>query len=60
MAAAPLALVQLTEFDATLGGSQANRAAFACAKLTLDRPKVQPTVTQLLSAKTVPPGTLAE
>ena len=56
MAAAPLALVQLTEFDATLGGSQANRAAFACSKLTLDRP----TVTQLLSAKTVPPGTLAE
>jgi len=60
MAAAPLALVQHTELDATLGGSQANRAAFACAKLTLDRPKVQPTVTQLLSAKTVPPGTLAE
>ena len=60
MAAAPLALVQLTEFDATLGGSQANRAAFACAKLTLDRPKIQPTVTQLLSAKSVPPGTLAE
>jgi len=57
MAAAPLALVQRTELDATLGGSQANRAAFACAKLTLDRPKVHPTVTQLLSAKTVPPGT---
>ena len=56
MAAAPLALVQLTEFDATLGGSQANRAAFASSKLTLDRPKVQSPITQLLSAKTVPPG----
>jgi hypothetical protein len=60
MAAAPLALVQRTEFDATLGGSQANRAALAPAKLTLDRPKVQPTDTQLLGAKTVPSRTLAE
>ncbi len=60
MAAAPLALVQRTELDATLGGSQANRAALAPAKRTPGRSELQPTDTQLLGAETVPSRTLAE
>ena len=51
MAAATLPLVQRTRLDATLGGSQANRAALAPAKRT---------DTQLLGAETVPSRTLAE
>ena len=51
MAAATLPLVQRTPLDATLGGSQANRAALAPAKRT---------DTQLLGAETVPSRTLAE
>jgi hypothetical protein len=60
MAAAPLALVQRTALDATLGGSQANRAALAPAKRTPGRSELQPTDTQLLGAETVPSRTLAE
>jgi len=51
VAAATLPLVQRTRLDATLGGSQANRAALAPAKRT---------DTQLLGAETVPSRTLAE
>ena len=60
MAAATLPLVQRTPLDATLGGSQANRAALAPAKRTPGRSELQPTDTQLLNAKTVPSRTLAE
>ena len=60
MAAATLPLVQRTPLDATLGGSQANRAALAPAKRTPGRSELQPTDTQLLDAKTVPSRTLAE
>ena len=60
MAAATLLLVQRTRLDATLGGSQANRAALAPAKRTPGRSELQPTDTQLLGAKTVPSRTLAE
>ena len=60
MAAATLPLVQRTPLDATLGGSQANRAALAPAKRTPGRSELQPTGTQLLSAETVPSRTLAE
>ena len=60
MAAATLPLVQRTPLDATLGGSQANRAALAPAKRTPGRSELQPTDTQLLGAETVPSRTLAE
>ncbi len=60
MAAATLPLVQHTPLDATLGGSQANRAALAPAKRTPGRSELQPTDTQLLGAETVPSRTLAE
>ena len=60
MAAATLPLVQRTPLNATLGGSQANRAALAPAKRTPGRSELQPTDTQLLDAKTVPSRTLAE
>ena len=60
MAAATLPLVQRTQLDATLGGSQANRAALAPAKRTPGRSELQPTGTQLLGAETVPSRTLAE
>ena len=60
MAAAPLPLVQRPPLDATLGGSQANRAALAPAKRTPGRSELQPTDTQLLGAETVPSRTLAE
>ena len=60
MAAATLPLVQRTQLDATLGGSQANRAALAPAKRTPGRSELQPTDTQLLGAETVPSRTLAE
>ena len=60
MAAATLPLVQRTRLDATLGGSQANRAALAPAKRTPGRSELQPTDTQLLGAETVPSRTLAE
>ena len=60
MAAATLPLVQRTPLDATLGGSQANRAALAPAKRTPGRSELQPTGTQLLGAETVPSRTLAE
>jgi hypothetical protein len=60
VAAATLPLVQRTPLDATLGGSQANRAALAPAKRTPGRSELQPTDTQLLGAETVPSRTLAE
>ena len=60
MAAATLSPVQRTQLDATLGGSQANRAALAPAKRTPGRSELQPTETQLLGAETVPSRTLAE
>jgi hypothetical protein len=60
VAAAPLPLVQRPPLDATLGGSQANRAALAPAKRTPGRSELQPTDTQLLGAETVPSRTLAE
>ena len=60
MAAATLPLVQRPPLDATLGGSQANRAALAPAKRTPGRSELQPTDTQLLGAETVPSRTLAE
>ena len=60
MAAATLPLVQRTPLDATLGGSQANRAALAPAKRTPGRSELQTTDTQLLGAETVPSRTLAE
>jgi len=60
VAAATLPLVQRTPLNATLGGSQANRAALAPAKRTPGRSELQPTDTQLLDAKTVPSRTLAE
>ena len=60
MAAATLPLVQRPRLDATLGGSQANRAALAPAKRTPGRSELQPTDTQLLGAETVPSRTLAE
>ena len=60
MAAATLPLVQRTPLDATLGGSQANRAALAPAKRTPGRSELQPTGTQLLGTETVPSRTLAE
>jgi hypothetical protein len=60
VAAATLPLVQHTPLDATLGGSQANRAALAPAKRTPGRSELQPTDTQLLGAETVPSRTLAE
>jgi hypothetical protein len=53
-------LVQRPPLDATLGGSQANRAALAPAKRTPGRSELQPTDTQLLGAETVPSRTLAE
>ena len=60
MAAATLPFVQRTRLDATLGDSQANRAALAPAKRTPGRSELQPTDTQLLGAETVPSRTLAE
>ena len=60
MAAAPLPLVQRPPLDATLGGSQANRAALAPAKCTPGRSELQHARTQLLGAETVPSRTLAE
>jgi hypothetical protein len=60
VAAATLPFVQRTRLDATLGGSQANRAALAPAKRTPGRSELQPTDTQLLGAETVPSRTLAE
>jgi len=60
VAAATLPLVQRTPLNATLGGSQANRAALAPAKRTPGRSELQPTDTQLLGAETVPSRTLAE
>ena len=60
MAATTLPFVQRTRLDATLGGSQANRAALAPAKRTPGRSELQPTDTQLLGAETVPSRTLAE
>jgi hypothetical protein len=60
VAAAPLPLVQRPPLDATLGGSQANRAALAPAKCTPGRSELQHARTQLLGAETVPSRTLAE
>jgi hypothetical protein len=60
VAAATLSLVQRTQLDATLGGSQVNRAALAPAKCTPDRSELQHARTQLLCAETVPSRTLAE
>lgn len=60
MAAATLPFVQRTRLDATLGGSQANRAALAPAKRTPGHSELQPTDTQLLGTETVPSRTLAE
>jgi hypothetical protein len=60
VAAATLPFVQRTRLDATLGDSQANRAALAPAKCTPGRSELQPTDTQLLGAETVPSRTLAE
>jgi len=60
VAAATLPFVQRTRLDATLGDSQANRAALAPAKRTPGRSELQPTDTQLLGAETVPSRTLAE
>jgi hypothetical protein len=60
VAAATLPFVQRTRLDATLGDSQANRAALAPAKRTPGRSELQPTDTQLLDAETVPSRTVAE
>ena len=60
MAAAPRAFVQRTALDATIDNSQANRAAIARAKLTLNHPEVQPIGAQHPSAETGPAGSVAE
>ena len=58
MAAATLSLVQRTQLDATLGGSQVNRAALAPAKCTPDRSELQHarTIAELLGSGSITPG----
>ena len=58
MAAATLSLVQRTQLDATLGGSQVNRAALAPAKCTPDRSELQHarTIAELQGSGSITPG----
>lgn len=58
MAAATLSLVQRTQLDATLGGSQVNRAALAPAKCTPDRSELQHarTLAELQGSGSITPG----
>jgi hypothetical protein len=58
VAAATLSLVQRTQLDATLGGSQVNRAALAPAKCTPDRSELQHarTLAELQGSGSITPG----
>jgi hypothetical protein len=58
VAAATFSLVQRTQLDATLGGSQVNRAALAPAKCTPDRSELQHarTLAELQGSGSITPG----